>query len=355
MVGQLSFTLEQYREAAVKYRKELLMLPIMGANDTLQFMTGRPGIRSTERVGTVDFNAQFAPYNPERRSNENLNLAFRDLNTYFGSVVARFEPNSAIGTLLGQGATKGDGQKTTPTAKHVLALMARALGYNLNNAIWSGVRNSAGETTQDLFDGFDTITRKEVTAGALSREEGNYLKLTDEITAENACDILKDILFHLDPHLRAQKLYLYCSQDIADKYNEAYQLTHGGLIYNNKYGQNVVEGSNGNLILVPLANKADSQFMHITPKSNMLYGYDNMSDLTSIDVKEFDPFMLSFIATMFFGVQFECIDKRKFKAIELADPQPAATAETKAPAAPASEDPTPAPAENGSENPTENQ
>jgi len=37
-------------------------------------------------------------------------------------------------------------------------------------------------------------------------------------------------------------------------------------------------------------------------------------------VKEFEPFILSYIATMFFGVQFESIDKRRFKVIELATP-----------------------------------
>ena len=37
----------------------------------------------------------------------------------------------------------------------------------------------------------------------------------------------------------------------------------------------------------------------------------------NIMVKEYEPFILSYIATMFFGVQFESIDKRRFKAIEL--------------------------------------
>ena len=49
----------------------------------------------------------------------------------------------------------------------------------------------------------------------------------------------------------------------------------------------------------------------------MLVGYDQMSDTESVMVKEYEPFILSYIATMFFGVQFESIDKRRFKAIEL--------------------------------------
>ena len=313
------------------------MLPILGSKDTLQHMTGRPGIRYKERVGTMDYNAQFAPYNPSRRSNENLKLDFRTLETFLGSVVANFEPNQAVNTLLGEGATKGDGQMQTPTAKHVLALIAKSLSFHLNEAIWSGVRNPNGDTTMDLFDGFDTITAIEIADGNIAAGKGNYLKLTEKITKANACDVLKEILFSLDPHLRAQQLNLYCSQELVDMYNESYQLTHGGLPYNTRYSQNAVEGSEGRLVMVPLANKFGSNFIHIAPKGNMLYGYDTMSDETSILVKEYQPFILSFIATMFFGVQFETLDKRRFKTIELADETPAA--ETPAPENPTPETP----------------
>ena len=48
MAGKFSFSLKEYQEAAVKYRADLLMLPIIGIGDTLQYMTGRPGIRYKE-------------------------------------------------------------------------------------------------------------------------------------------------------------------------------------------------------------------------------------------------------------------------------------------------------------------
>jgi hypothetical protein len=319
MAGKLNFTLEEYQEAAHKYRSELLMLPIIGIEETLKFMTGRPGIRYKESVAAVNGDAQFAPYKPARRSDFKLNLDFRTLETFFGSVVAQFEPNSAVSTLLGAiGETKGDGQMQAPTAKHVLALIAKSLSENLNNAIWAGQRNAAGDTTLDLFDGFDTITDADITEGKIAASEGNYMKLTEAITTANAVDVAKEILFSLDPRLRAQTCYMYCSQEFADKYNESYLLSHAGINYNTQYSQTVVEGSNGKLILCPLANKADSKFIHVSPKINMLVGYDQMSDAESVMVKEYEPFILSYIATMFFGVQFESIDKRRLKVVELA-------------------------------------
>lgn len=318
MAGKLTFTLPEFQEAATKWRSDLLMLPIIGIQETLKYMTARPGIRYKENVGALSGDAQFGPYKPSRSTDFNLNVDYRTLETFMGSVVAKFEPNSAVSTLLGQvGATKGDGQMKAPTALHVLALIARGLSEHLNEAIWAGKRNASGDTTIDLFDGFDTITDKEITSGAIAAEEGNYMKLTEEITSANAVDAAKEILFSLDPRLRSQDLYMFCTQDFADKYNEGYLLSHGGINYNTQYSQTTVEGSNGRLHIIPMYNKIGSKFIHICPKSNMLIGYDQMGDVESVMVKEYEPFILSYIATMFFGCQFESIDKRRFKVVEL--------------------------------------
>jgi len=201
MAGTFNFTPQEYQEAAHKWRSDLLMLPIIGCEETLQHMTKRPGIRYKESVGELSGSAQFAPYKASRRTNADLNIKFRTLETFFGSVCADFEPNQAASTLLGMmsGSTKGDGQKQTLQARHVLALIARGLSEKLNDAIWSAVRNENGDTTMDLFNGFDTITSTEITAGNIAAANGNYLKLTEEITELNACTIAKQILFSLDP------------------------------------------------------------------------------------------------------------------------------------------------------------
>lgn len=324
MAGQFSFTPEQFQEAAHKYRKELLMLPIIGCKETLQYMTGRPGIRYKESVGAITGDAQFGPYKPSRSTDFNLNVDYRTLETFFGSVVAKFEPNSAVSTLFGElAATMGDGQAQAPTAKMVLALIAKRLSHNLNSHLWDAVRNANGDTTADLFDGFDTITGKEITAGNIAADKGNLIQLSEAITKQNCVDILKEeIVYKLDDNLRDRDCFLFCTRDIADKYNDAYQLTHANLVYNTKYNQPFVEGSNNHLTLVPLANKRGSSYLHICPKQNILYGYDQMvpDEKETILIKEYEPFILSYIATMFFGVQFESIAKENFTVAKLAEP-----------------------------------
>lgn len=321
MAGKFQFSPEDYKNAAIKYRSELLYLPILGISDTLKHMTGRPGIQYAERVGQASADAQFAPYDPANVTNTDLKVIYRELRTHFGSVVADFEPNTAISTLLGHSAAqaKGDSQIQTPTAKHVLALISKSLSGNLNKAIWNGKRNAAGKTTKDLFDGFDTITANEITNGEIAASKGNYVKITKAITPANVVDVLKKAMFAMDPALRAEDCNIYCSQELVDMYNEGYQMLHGALPYNKEYNKNTLEGSGGRLHFVPLTNKAGSNFIHISPKKNMLVGYDQMGDVESVAVKEYKPFILSYIATMFFGVQFESIDKSRLMVIDISD------------------------------------
>lgn len=305
--------------AARKYRKELLFLPIIGIQESLKFMTGRPGVRFQEAVGTLTGSAQFAPYKRDRGHNFEPNAKYRVLETFFGNVVEKFEPNTLVSTLLGRiGATKGDGQKNTEMARNVLALIAKSLSEHLDMELFSAERNANGDTTHDLFNGFDTITLKEITAGEISVANHNLIELDEEFTTANAVDLMKSILFRLNSKMRKKELFVYCSQNIVDKYNESYLATHSGLVYNTKYNQTVVEGSNGKLTFCPLVSKDGSEFIHITDKSNMLVGYDQMGDVESIEVERFEPFVLSYIATMFFGTEFEQIYPERMMVVKLA-------------------------------------
>ena len=318
MAGTINFNLEDYQVAARKYRKELLYIPIIGIQESLKYMTGRPGIRYQEAVGTLSGSAQFAPYKANRKHSFDADANYRVLETFFGNAVEEFEPNSLVSKLLGAvGPTKGDGQKNTVSAKHVLALIARSMAEHLDQALFPAVRNANGDTTMDLFNGFDTITLKEITAGEISVANKNLIELDEAITTANAVDLIKDIVFKLNSKMRKKDLFIYCSQNIYDKYNESYLLTHSGIVYNDKYNQTVVEGSNGRITFCPLVSKDGSDFMHITDKGNMLVGYDQMGDVESIEVERFAPFVLSYIATMFFGTEFEQIIPERMMVVKL--------------------------------------
>ena len=318
MAHNISFSDEEYQKAAEKWRQQLLLLPMLSCKDSLRFMTGIPGIRNKEHVGTAKSNAQFGPYKADKNSSSTTEVKYRELETFFGNVCEDFEPNSVITMLLGQNASfLGEGQKTAPSAKLVIASVLKSLGESLHNVLFTAKRNAEGDTSADLFNGFITIADAEVTAENISEAKGNLLKITTGFSDADALDVAKSIERKAHPVLRATEKFLYCSPEFADAYNDAYMLTHGGIVYNKKFEQAVVEGSNNKTTLAPLTCLAGSSKFFLAPKSNMLYGYDSLSDQERIQVDRFKPFMLTLSAAMFFGVQFYSIDPRMLLMVDV--------------------------------------
>lgn len=318
MAHNISFSDEEYQKAAEKWRQQLLLLPMLSCKDSLRFMTGIPGIRNKEHVGTAKSNAQFGPYKADKNSSSTTEVKYRELETFFGNVCEDFEPNSVVTMLLGQNASfLGEGQKTAPSAKLVIASVLKSLGESLHNVLFTAKRNAEGDTSADLFNGFITIADAEVTAENISEAKGNLLKITTGFSEADALDVAKSIERKAHPVLRATEKFLYCSPEFADAYNDAYMLTHGGIVYNKKFEQAVVEGSNNKTTLAPLTCLAGSSKFFLAPKLNMLYGYDSLSDQERIQVDRFKPFMLTLSAAMFFGVQFYSIDPRMLLMVDV--------------------------------------
>lgn len=336
--------------SAHKLRKELVKMPIIGLGKTLENMTLVPGVRFAETVGELSGNLQFGPYSESYKDNGNVAIKPRTLQTYFGSVIKDFSPNSVAKTLWGQSVTKGQELKNADIIAMILPYLMKKLGGNLNASVWSATRNADGHTTADLFNGFDTITTAEITAAttiynaavtALLTENadatdaqqaaagnaavvaagsginvnlGNYQDLSSAgITTSNAVDVLRAFVQAAAPELQGLELEgdnapkLYCSYDVYNKYNEAYQSVVGPVVYNTGYTKRFIEGTN--VELVPLVNKSGSNYIHLSTKGNMLIGVNQVGEEETVAVDMFSSFVLTLSATLFFGVQFESISK----------------------------------------------
>jgi len=112
---------------------------------------------------------------------------------------------------------------------------------------------------------------------------------------------------------------MYTSYEVLNLYNDAYLATHAAAPYNQQFDQPRMEGVGGNVRFFPMGNKKNSKYIHISPKKNMLVCTDQTGDMESVLVGQYQPFLLNFVMTMFFGVQFESIDPRRLLVIELAD------------------------------------
>lgn len=310
-----------WKQAAKKWHRTLLKLPVLSMGESIKFLSGLPGCRTNQYLGTKSTKAQFYPYAPNKRGKGSTEIIFRELPIHFGTMNQDFEPNSEAQTLLGENAAVlGQGQTKSEMAKMILSGVMADAGENLALALANAVRDPEGDTSMELFDGYITIIEQEIEEGNIGRAKKNYLELSDAIDATNVVEFMKYIVFGLDQRLRKQKIFCYCDPALVDLYNEGYQLANPALPYNKQYDQPFVEGSNRNMTFAPLPALAGSEYMIIAPKMNMVYGYDGMSDFETLEVLRMDVDTFTLAAKIFFGVQLRTLDFRFLKVIKMAKP-----------------------------------
>lgn len=317
MAFELKITDSELQKSAVTYRKELLIMPVIAAMATLQHMTPRPGVAGRSVLGQLSGGIELGPYDPNRKDDDGLAITPRTLETYLGSVIKRFDLNSVAKTVYGALTTQGDGLASLDLTRQVLNYLSMQLGRSLNLCIFSASRNESGTLTKDLFDGFDTITQKEVTAGTISQDAGNFIQLGEAITESNAVDTLMKIYEQADDSLQGVPSKMFVPFNVYRAYNKDYMASFGNVIYNTEYKKTFLEGTDNLCEIVPLVSKKGSPFIHLTTKGNMVYGYgDGMAD-EKIAVEKYHEFLLSFVATMYFGCQFETISKERLMVAKI--------------------------------------
>ena len=309
----MSFKLTQddLKKSATTYKKQLLVTPIISCEETLQHMTSRPGVAGREIVSELGGNIELGPYDPTRVDNDGVNANARTLETFLGSVVKRFDVNTAATTVWGELVAQGIQLTTADLALQVLTYLSGKLGQKLNEAIWAAKRNDSGTTTKDLFNGFDTITKQEIDNSNISTSNGNLWEFAEPITKTNAGDMLMDFYEGAAEELQGAKTKLYVPVKVYQAYNRDYATRFGGTPYNKEFSKTFLEGTQNLCELVPLVSKKGSGYLHLTTKSNMLYGYGAGLAKENIAIEKHHEFLLSYVATMFFGTEFESIQKER--------------------------------------------
>lgn len=318
MPNAINISDAELQKSAVTFRKELLMMPVIAAEATLQHMTPRPGVAGREVLGQLSGGIELGPYDPKRYDDDGLDIKPRTLETYLGSVIKRFDLNSVAKTVYGSLTTQGEALTSLDLARQVLNYLSMQLGRNLNLHIWNAKRNDTGTKTADLFDGFDTITQKEIAAGTIDTSEGNFMQLSQAINESNATDILMSIYESADDILQGVPTKMFVPISIYRAYNKDYLASFGNVVYNTQFKKTYLEGTDNLCELVPLVSKKGSPYIHLTTKSNMIYGYGDGLDSEKIAIEKHHEFLLSFVATMFFGCQFETINKERLMVAKLA-------------------------------------
>ncbi|MCR4602461.1 MAG: hypothetical protein K5683_02860 [Prevotella sp.] len=329
---QVDFTPESLSTAFQKYRTELIVMPMFTMQPALAHMAIRTGIRYQEHVHEMKGNFEIGPYDKYKMGQGLVEITQRTLQTYFGNCIEPIDVNAIYQSLWGSDINKGEGLKNTPWTKRVCAYIMAQLGEKLYDAMWTAVRNDAGTTTAELFNGFCKIEDIEIAAGAMSAEEQNFFPLTESITAENAEDVINDFIWGngttwagVHKKLRdGHSLKLFMSDRTKHLYEVAYQMNHGSLPYNQQFQKAHPEGK-ANIEFVALGNVPDN-YLSLTSKNNILslWNQKTADEKFLVEKSLTSHYDNDFIANLFYGEQYLSVNKEML-AVCKADPTAASS------------------------------
>ena len=307
----VNITPQSLSQSAVKYRKELLKMPLFSMSKLLPYVTLRTGVRYKEIVGELSGDMQMAPYKVRRHDDNDVDIKGRELEVYFGNCVKGFNPNSVVQSLYGADIVKGEGLKNVPITLQVLTYLMGKMGENLYNESFTAVRDATGDTTHDLFNGLKTIAAAEITGGGLAANKGNLVANMTAPTQSTVISFFEDFVDAADEKLKGQKSFLLCHPKWKRMYERAYREEFGPLRYNNEFNTLSLDGE-PNVEIVGLSCVPED-FLQLSTKENVLFGTNLESDQSSVLVeKALDShFLLDFVAAMFWGCQYESLSKER--------------------------------------------
>lgn len=294
-----------------KYRKEILAMPVVALEKTLKHMTVHRGVRGEVTIGGYENDAELRPYRTDKDATDKGKMFARTLHTYLGDLVEEFDPYKLFATVYGEEFSSLTDRKEAQIVKDIALYLSKKVGSKLGRNLFSAVRNEGGNSTADLFDGFDTIIAKDINKGNITVAKGN-LHIHEAITAANAGDVLAGIYRAASDELRdlaeeGAPLKMFVPQSVLDYYDEWVLATLGSVPYNTSYNQSRLH-CNKNVEIVPLVGLKSSEYIYLTTKENTHVGVDGFSEQEMAKIRECDnPKALQFFMCMFFGVQFECI------------------------------------------------
>lgn len=293
-----------------RFRKECMLIVMAAVEEVTRHMRVINNLKGKETEATIVPQAKFRPYHPEKIVGATGELTARTLETFPLEILEEFDPENLYTTIFG---TPVDVEKIN------LDIVRRILTEEMNNAsrglcdlIFKGVRNATGTGALDGFDGFDTIIAKEIAAGNIGINAGNFTNL-GEVSSLNIGDAWKRMYRKMDEKLRGgdtKKLVLICSFTEYDMYKNWYAEKFGAGNFAGTPEQTHLDGTANKVQIVPLPGMEGTSHCFITVKENMKVGFDVLSNATKFNVRIPDnPNVVQMHAKIYMGVDFANIDK----------------------------------------------
>ena len=293
-----------------RFRKECLAIVPASVEECTKRMRVINNLKGKETEATIVPQAHFRPYHSEKVVGGTGGLTARTLETFPLEILEEFDPENFYTTIFD---TPFDAQKDKlDIVRQLLQKEMEHASRGLCDLIFKGVRVADGTGALDGFDGFDTIISKEITAGNISLDNGNFLTI-GELSSLNIGDKWKLMYSRLDEKLRGdsrKKLVLVCSFAERDMYNNWYAMKFGTGNFAGTPNQKYLDGTSDKVEILPLPGMDGTSHCFITTEEMMKVGFDVFSKHTKFEVRIPDnPNVVQMHAKIYMGVEFANISK----------------------------------------------
>jgi hypothetical protein len=195
-------------------------------------------------------------------TNDALVFGARILNARRISADVEIVPLDLYNSWLGQLAGAPPASPfDVPFEQFIMDAIAKQAQDDLEGAIWNGLYDNTGTTSVDTMDGILQLVKAAVTSGEIP---GDNVSAYTAISSSNALDQVKLVRSKIAPQYRNKPMYCFLSVANFDNYMDDYQATVGSVVYNN------------------------SDRILITPKENLVFGYDIEGAASNIITQEYN-------------------------------------------------------------------
>ena len=304
---------EAIAASGIKYQKTALAMPYETISANIRFMNVVNQLRGKMVTGYIDESGNYKPYKTDWDPEDANAILARELETFHLQYEAAFDPEPLMTTIFSTPLDKIP-MVTNDMVKKIAIAKMMAVSENLNPCIWQGVRNSNGTGKLDNFDGFATIIGKEITAGNIGLNKGNYMQLGG-VNKYNIGAKLLQLWNKRDRHIKRadmfieDSLYVMYQQWYRDQnFNNANTDTDGTQLF--------LIGTEKKCRLVTGPGMEGMGYVIITDgKTNMQVGLDGIgtgenATGTFLLKPDNNPKVVDIFTDMWMGVNFAMIDKR---------------------------------------------
>lgn len=290
------------------------------ANDILQHFTPMPAVRDSITFGrtllgqisrkyTGEFKGQVAQGKVEPRT----------LKVYPCVMEMSDEPESYRRAYISEVA---GGLTKHPFEVWLNNWGVKSASKELHDAFLSAKYDSSSSKTSlsDAFDGPLTVIQAAITDKTITVAKGNLIN-TGAMTAADCGDKLLAFWRKLPAALRRQNVKMMISMDLGDLYDDWLEAQGTYVIGSGaeEAGAKYLRGTGRKVELVRMSGvpSGKSQFFWVTLKENQYYGFDQMSDMsTLLAFASGNPYLYTAAGKYVFGTQFVTFNNYVFACNE---------------------------------------